>query len=339
MSLVPYVTQLAPQANTQSSQSQLKVVIVYTDKISECQLKLLKECHDLLSQNLGVLIKQANELDSLMPKMKFFIIPAHKDDLIKKIRLRFEKPIIYLPRAIIEARRHHNVNLPIRNLAISLTMHHCRIFLVKSCDIPNIRNKINEMCGTIVTSFNDKDLNVVITDRADNRYCSKAFKRNIPVVSRNWVDENHSKALEESNFGLDALESITEHHIKPFYGLSFKIGIENSNLKELIIENQGCIVYTNEDNVTQIISVDDEEFLRACVASGYHLSKREYKENMPPPPPPPPVGGSLSDMIHKALTTPQTVEMASTQMRRLPDPELLIERSVEPSQQLYWNDK
>lgn len=47
----------------------------------------------------------------------------------------------------------------------------------------------------------------------------------------------------------------------------------------------------------------------------------------------------MNEMILRALAfdTPQT-QLASTQMRRLPDSELRIEQTFEPSQQICWND-
>lgn len=410
MSVVPFTTQIGRQASastTQNSQEIIKIVLVYSDKITDRQASLMTECQNILSQNLAVLVRQADDISTLSKKLRFFVIASLREDLIKKIRSHHEKPIIYLPRAVIEARSYQQVNLPVRNLAISLTMHKCRVFLVKTCDIPSVRSKINEMCGTVVANFNDNNPNVVITDRADNKYCIKAFKRSIPVVSRDWVDENYNIATEECNsyFNHDAMTTVKEHQIKPFHGLYFKIIVKNSSayIKKLITENQGHVIYGNENCLTHIVRppcvenatsfaiggssqgskgprVVDIDFLKACVESGYHITKREYRDIKEPrlqikqekqsqPPKcmeenytPPPLGSNLSpsdfsmpppaslrplkepdrmnDMILKALSTfetPQT-QIASTQMRRLPEPELRIEQTFEPSQQLYWND-
>lgn len=418
MSVVPFTTQIGLQACTQGSQGGIKVVLVYTDKMTERQSALMKECQDYLCQNLGVLMKQANELNSLTPKMKYFVIPTRKEDIIKKIKSYFEKPILYLPRAIIEARGHYRVNLPVRKLAVSLTMHNCRVFLVKSCDQPTIKSRIHEMSGTLVTSFNDDNPNVVITDRADNKYCSRAFKKNIPVVCKDWLDDNYNIACEEESsfFAHDAMTSVKDHQIKPFFGLYFKIlDVKNSGaqLRKLILANQGSIVYGDENCLTHIVGASDQEadssdnnesdnklaqkiarvdaeFIRVCAESQYYIPKREYREqksasrvvikdepslprtqmissaeenqysplmnrdnmvnenqasniNMLPPPSIPtrplkPQSDNMDDMILHALSNPAQTQLASTQMRLMPDQVLRIERTFEPSQQLYWND-
>lgn len=418
MSVIPFTTQIGLQAGTQGSQtSGIKIVFVYTDRMTERQSALMKESQEFLCQNVGILLVKYCELDILPPTTRYFVIPT-KDDLIKKIRSKFEKSVIYLPRAIIEARGHYRVNLPARNLAVSLTMHNCRVFLVRTCDLPSIRNRIHEMCGTIVPSFNDGKPNVVVTDKADDKYCSRAFKRGIPVVSRDWVDENYNLANEEDScsFNVDAMLSLAEHQIKPFYGLSFKIALKGpgAKIKRMITENQGHVIYGNEKCLTHIVAsqqsqldlnensessgkprVVDIDFLEMCIESGYHLTKKEYRErknissaqlsikrepqtqcqqeliipkeeiisqqrtsnprvenhSMPPPPTFPSrllreqqqqqqqQPDNVNDMILKALSfeTAQT-QLASTQMRQLPDRELRIEQTFEPSQQLYWND-
>lgn len=407
MSLIPITTQVGFQSATQYSQGAIKVVLVYTERMTERQISLIKECQEYLCQNLGIIVTQANELALLSSKLRFFVIPNQKEDLVRKIRSHFEKPIIYLPRAVIEARSYYRVNLPVRNLAISLTMHNCKAFLVKSCDLPSIRNRINEMCGTIVSSFNDNNLNVVITDRADDKYCSRAMKKNIPVVSKIWVDNSYSMANEEEGgkFNFDAMSEVRNYQIKPFHGLYFKLILNDAGaqIKNFIIENGGSVIYGNENSLTHIVGLSDQDnnlsdqsdsspqkprlvdvhFLTTCVELGYHLTKREYldykmrkqvyikqepmtqpmdcvEENMTPqtheysksnqyqsmlPPPSAsrplrPQSDSMNDMILRALSTFETAQtqLASTQMRRLPDPELRIEPSFEPSQQLYWNE-
>lgn len=306
MSVVPLTTQIGQHASastTQDSQEMMKVCLIYSDSITDRQSSLMVECQNILSQNLAIVVKQADEIETLSKKLRFFVISNQRGGLVKRIRSHFEKPIIYLPRAIIEARAYHQVNLPVRNLAVSLTMYKCRIFLVKSCDVPSVRSRINEMCGTVVANFNEHNPNVVITDRADNKYCVKAFKRNIPVVSRDWIDENYNLAVEEDNsfFNIDAMTTIREHQIKPFFGLYFKILMKTSSayIKGLITENQGHVVYGNENCLTHVVKqlnqddatgfethsqanegprVVDIDFLKACVSRGYHLTRREYRE-------------------------------------------------------------
>lgn len=416
MSLIPITTQIGLYAGTQGSQARnFKVVFVYTDRMTERQSALMKESQELLCQNVGILVVKCCELDTLVKSMRYFVIPSGRDDLVKKIRSRFEKSIIYLPRAIIEARGHYRVNLPVRSLAVSLTMYNCRVFLVRTCDVASIKNRIHEMCGTIVSSFSDGKPNVVVTDKADDKYCSRAFKRGIPVVSRDWVDDNYNIANEEesSSFNLDAMLSLGEHQIRPFFGLHFKIALKGSGakIKRMITENQGHVIYGNENCLTHIVTsqksphhdtnenvessgkprIVDVDFLELCVENGYHLTKKEYLEHknsqvpvkqepqaefqddmvtpkeeiisqqrtnnfgtsgsenhsMLPPPsfptrpfrPQQQQPDNVNDMILKALSfeTAQT-QLASTQMRQLPDRELRIEQTFEPSQQLYWND-
>jgi len=407
MSLVPFTTQIGLSALSQGS-GNLRIVLVHTESITERQSSLLRECKDHLCQNLGILVCKDTELELLSPKLRYFVIPTFSSELIKKVRSHFEKPIIYLPRAVIEARSFFRVNLPVRNLASSLTMHHCRVFLVKSCNQTSIKQKIYEMSGTVVTSFNDNNPNVVIADRADDKYCARAFKRNIPVVSKDWVEENFLTAREEESsfFNHDAMSLVKEHRLKPFYGLHFRINVKNfeSDIKKLILDNQGHIIYGNENCLTHIVEESDmvtesdnldqsrehgpktvdAEFLKLCVDAGYYIGKREYRdlrtmsivkqekvspsivhdgqrsspiisrfdsdsiENqtmLPPVSTPRPIKqhqqpDAMNDMILRALSTFETTQtqLASTQMRRLPEPELRIERTFEPSQQLFWND-
>lgn len=409
MSIVPFTTQPGYKSATQlQSQENYKIVLVYYEAITERQSTLMRECQTLLCQNLGILVKQDIELETLSSRMRFFVVPCADDGIIKKIRTHFEKPIIYLPRSVIEARSFHHIELPVRNLAVSLTMIHCRVFLVKSCDKQIIRYRINEMCGTVVTSFNGNP-NVVIADRADNKYCAKAFKKKIPVVSKSWIDDNYSVATEEDGnyFNHDAMSNIVDHQIKPFYNLYFKFLERGSvqHIKRYITENQGHIVYGDESCLTHIVSsrcestdsvdsatdckatqkpkIVDSEFLMKCLEVGYYIPKKEYSEIYPKVNvktekssqpiemneenkynpthdsynhkiqetilmPPPSVTRSasettmsMSDMILKALSTcePAQTQQISTQIRRLPDREIQIERTFEPSQQLYWNDK
>lgn len=411
MSLVPFTTQIptALKGELGSQTSSVKFVLVYTERITTRQSSLMQDCQEFIHQYICILPRHEQDLGSLPQGLRYFVIPYPKDELIKKIRDRFKSSIIYLPRAIIEARSHFNVNLPARSLVVSLIMHNCRIFPVRNCDLPSIKTRINEMCGDIAPNFSEGNPNVLLTDRGDNSYCSKAFKRKIPIVSRDWIDENYNLAYEDDKvfFFRDALESVKEHQIKPFYGLYFKLNIKNSGplVKKLITENQGHIIYGNENSLTHIVESEgdysdrplekrdepkivDIEFLTLCARNGYYLTRKEYneylaitrvavkQENVSPPSspvealveenstppttngcsrmngnqtmlPPPSVprmarqqSDSMNDMILKALSTfetPQT-QLASTQVRRLPDPELRIEQSFEPSQHLYWSD-
>lgn len=407
MSVIPFTTQLPNASKTGLlSQTSVRFVLVYNEKITERQAKLMQECQEYICQYINMLTVCEHDLSALDSTQRYFVIPLPKDDIIAKIRSRFKDSIIYLPRAIIEARSHFMVNLPARSLVISLTMHNCRIFPVRNCDQTSLKRKINEMSGHIAPSFTDSEPNVLLTDRGDNSYCSKAHKRNIPVVSRNWIDENYNTAHDDdkSFFCRDALDSIQEHQIKPFFGLYFKLNIKNSafQVKKLITENEGHIIYGNENSLTHVVQpvgdyseplpenreqpkLVDVDFLSSCATSGYYLTRREYREilerkqvrvkqekpsaqpvdmqveetsaqtisNEPALPdenhtmPPPSVQrpqkqqtDGLNDMILKALSTfetPQT-QLASTQVRRLPDSELRIEQSFEPSQHLFWSD-
>lgn len=413
MSVIPFTTQIGPHSlNASSSQAYEKFVLIYTDKMTERQSALMKECQHYLSQNLEIVIKKANEIQYLPKYMRFFVIPNLRDDLVKKIDDYFEKPRIYLPRAVIEARGHSQVDLPVRSLAISMTMYSCQIFLVKNCNLSDIRDKIYSMAGLVAKNFSDTNINVVVVDKADNKYCAKAHKRNIPVVSRKWVDDNYMAAMEEESgfFNKNALETIGDYRIRPFFGLHFKInaGAAGFHVKKLITDNQGHIIYGNENCLTHVVrhpnhdmpesdeqsgSISsqkpkyvDEEFLKTCVESGYYVPKRDYhhtkistdviavkqerlspenfhaqteKNYMPmetnegclsinenqailrPPQISSPLRqqpDNMNDIIIKALAEPAQTQLAFTQMRRLPDPELRIERTYEPSQQLYWND-
>lgn len=307
MSIVPFTTQPGYQVTNQSSQDSTRVILVYTANITERQSLLMKECQDYL-RNLAVLVIQAKELETLPKQTRLFVIPHAASDLIKRIRSNFDCARIYLPRAVIEAIGHLGTTLPVRRLALSMSMHNCRIFLVKSCDIPSIRSRINEMSGVIASSFHDSALNVVITDRADDKYCSRAVKRRIPVVSRDWIDDNYNRSNEEDSnwFNHDAKTTIREHQVKPFYGLYFKSLVSESGakLKKLITDNQGKLVYGDQKCVTHVVvSKEDEnskladdnkslsektstkqpkiveiDFLHMCDEVGYYLTKREFRD-------------------------------------------------------------
>lgn len=386
MSCVPFNTQGATQL---PSQVHPIFVIVILDHIPEFQRDLLRECQTLLSHDIRTEIVTVQQLDMIPTSTRLFAIPNLNLELVKRIKTRFEKPRIYLPRAIIEALRfHQTLHLPVRSLSISMTMLKCRIFLVKNCDVPVIRNAINEMCGTIKTSFNEPDVNVVVSDRADDKYCSKAFHRRIPVVSPRWVEMNFNIAKQETtDFTHEASSNIEQFMVKPFYGLHFKIAVQDTPaLKQLILSNQGNIVYGEENIVTHIVApqatdstkpkVVDVNFIETCAKLGFYVSKRDLREcNVPATPPqpvkqetrmhptqqglerqndvmPPPSHfemteprtplrqqpADMNDMILRALSDNQT-QSASTQMRRLPDRELMIEQAFEPSQQLFWNEK
>lgn len=423
MSVVPFTTQNGNGIVTQSSQWTFKVALVHTDKITDRQLTVMKECQNLLNRNVGTLVCKTSELDSLPISIKYFVIPTYSDDLVNKIKNRFEKRRIFLPRVVIEARSHFNCHLPVRNFAVSLSMMRCHVFLVKSCAKDDIRQKINEMCGDIVSSFSDSKLNVLVTDRSDNRYCQKAIKRNITVVSDAWVTENFKIACQEdaSFYNYDSLSSILKYQIRPFLGLYFKINTTESvsEVKKMILENQGSIVYGDDSRLTHIVTAPmrpgaygnshtmedyigsekanlrpktvDIDFLRQCVSLGRYLDTKEYcerqlgsgimikQERISPTPDhrenncapsvlspvmlpnknvadnnallmPPPTPRSVKqnrqqaetlmdlDMALSSMETAAT-QPVSTQMRRLPEPELRIEQTFEPSQHLYWNEK
>lgn len=426
MSLVPFTTQIGLTAPTQGPQGGPNVVLVYLNNMTTSKADLMKECQGYLYQYLSTTVIHDTEMHLLPRDSKYFVVPSLRDNLIKQIRTNFEKPVIYTPKAVIEARGYYGVPLPIRTLAISLSMYNCKIFLVRSCNENSLKNKIYEMCGTIVEKFSDTQLNVVITDRADDKYCSRAFGRKVHVVSKDWVEEsyNHSLRDDPQYFRRDAVNTLSEHQIKPFYGLHFRINVPHSGpqIKKLIVKNQGKIVYGNEKGLTHIVAqsfdenhdhngpkIVDLEFLEVCSRLGYYLSKKEYldlkrrgtaatatdqdvqvkqevisqqtqmqqpvpriEESFTPPQPlpsllansvivngrhrfgenqamlPPPQAprpirqqpdNSVGDMILKALSGMENgaqTQLASTQMRRMPEREVRFEQPVESSQQLYW---
>lgn len=422
MSVVPFTTQARLGTVTQSSQWTFKVVLVYTDKITQRQSAVMKECENLLHHHVGTLVCKTSEIPSLPIDLKYFVIPAPNEDLIRMIKARFGKRLIYTPRAVIEARTCFRVVLPPRSFAVSLTMYNCHVFLVKACAKDDVRQKINEMCGTVVSSFGDNQLNVVVTDRSDNKYCQKAFKRGKPVVSRDWIRDNYNIATEEEDsfYKHDAMTNIQDYKIGLFHGLHFKIITKESipEIKRIILDNQGRIVYGEDPRLTHIVTSSvhpehfgnirpkqeypepdrtkqrpktvDIDFLKLCVRSGHYTDIKEFSESqtrrsvnikqerrspplgniednftattlspvrsansienrsnmLMPPPTPRTIGHNqqqtekVTALMNEAISTLETsaTQRVSTQMRRLPEPELRIEQSLEPSQHLFWND-
>lgn len=414
---VGFSTQIGPFPHPSQRPNGTQIILVHTDRMNHLHTRLMEDAKFLLLEFTHIAIVSMAEIVNLSPKVHLFVIPFLREDLVKRIRNHVdEKPRILTARAVIEALKYRQVQLPTRSLAISLSMVNCRIFLVKSLNTESLRRKINEMCGTCVPNFNDPNLNVVITDKADNRYCAKARKRNIAVVSMEWVEETYciSKSEEDKLINYDALSSVPDHQIKPFLGLRFKINIPELSrpLRTLISDNLGKVAYGNAE-ITHIVETNypdldkdnteprvvDVEFLETCVSMGHYMTPKEYhshitgggmvvkqemlsqasnvnpnncftppipnarstlssiksngyenrlSENFSMPPPASSVSrqalqrkSHIQDIILESLDNlsgPQQTQMPSTQICRLPENEIQIERTCEPSQQLYWND-
>lgn len=302
---VGYSTQIGPFPNpTQGSQAAFKMHLVYTEQMNQTQTDLMSDAKSLLEQSSQLIMIMAQEVKEVSKQTKYFIIPYLREDIVTLIKTYAEKPIIYTARVIIEALKYRNTKLPIRTLAISMSMMNCQVFLVKACNTPDIKNKVLKMCGTIVEHFNDPLLNVVVTDRSDNRYCSKARSREVAVVSTEWINETYSLSRSDEChfFSHDAMTTLSDHQIKPFLGLKFKINIPHLTkpLRVLIGDNQGKLVFGDEDT-NHIVSdsypdndhqnglndssgkagneprVVDVEFLETCANLGYYLNRREYR--------------------------------------------------------------
>ena len=426
MSVIPNVTQIKPM--TQSFDLKEVVHLIWTPNMPVDQAELMKECLFSLKNQVPCDLIDLKILETLSRDAKFFVIPTYNENLINKIQSRFSsKAFIYTARASLQARRNHNTRLPTRSLTISLSMYDCRVFLVKTLNVESMRHSINSLSGTIMAfkKITLENVNVVITDRSDNRYCQKAQRSNIPVVSKDWVDYCHS--LAKSGYepeGYNALSALDEYRVKPFHGLHFRIENIRSDflplVKKLIIENQGKIVYGNENCLTHIVSDHNQylsdsahaewlknrndvqglrfvdlEFLEVCSQRGCYLTKEEYclyieekekpttfkqepmsqqsyleatyqapdyssamsqnihyesSENQSSMPPPPTITkicnaqrqpATANDLISKAFSAfdkgVQT-QLASTQMRRMPETAIHIEQTFEPSQQLFWSE-
>lgn len=417
------------------------MVVYIPGNLSEHQELLMKRCQSLLELNvhhsLVKMIRYPDQVTSL-PKEQtnaYFIIPEEENNVIRKIRDCFPKSgKIYLPRAVIGALCHHHTSLPVRSFTVSLSMHDCHVFLSIGYKVPTeeekkrkererreIIRRIFELGGSIVTNWKDlQQINVVVTDNASSKHSIIANKNNIPVVSRNWVDDTYeqekTQEYHENEEHHNALTSVDHYLIRPFYGLHFKIAIRDplsaKEAKNLIIENQGQVIYGNETCLTHVVRQEKEikvqqmgsyqsqgkknlhyvglNWLRTCAHEGRCIGLKDFKvmtqaikqerispdcitpdecfsqspttpplsqspnndENyqaMLPPAPPPQRQTSFprqqqttylmsDDMILKSLNSDQQTVHASTQIRRLPDPELQIEQICEPSQQLFWND-
>lgn len=281
------------------------VFMVYTEQMTQTQADLMKEAQQLLADLLHVNIVASREIARLPKLTKFFVIPHPSQELVRSIRSCADKPVIYTARCIIEARRYRDVKLPLRSLAVSLSMNDCGIFLVRSCNLAELKSKIYEMCGTVLGDFNDSRLNVVITDRADDKYCVKARARNVAVVTRDWVDETYAMSKSEDlHINHDALSNLSAYQIRPFEGLKFKITIPvlGRELRDLISNNGGKMVFGDNETTTHVVAsrypenesltshndstgkdshssarVIDVEFLKACDSCGYYMNKREYR--------------------------------------------------------------
>lgn len=311
MSYIPYTTQAGPICTPEGSQKLSIVYIIYLKNLTPHQLRLMKECQDYLHHHVQTSVKDASEINEIPRNAKFFVIPSIREDIVKQLKFIVSpiNPCIYTPRAIIETRGLSRFKLPIRSVAISLSMDHCHIFITRSCNSPELKQKIFEMCGSVAPDFKDIHLNVVITDRADDKYCLRARQKNIACVTRSWVLDHHRESLkdDETLFCSNALAVVGKYQVKPFFGLLFKISIKHSEsyIKNLIAENQGRVVYGAANTVThevvdEYISSNYEDlarsarshsnsvcpkkvdfmFIEACAKLGYYLSHEEYKDYM-----------------------------------------------------------
>lgn len=225
---------------------------------------------------------EAKDLMTRINTHKNFVVPCHDIDLIEKIKSRFPHSAIYMPRCIIEARGCLRVSLPVKKLSVSMTMHNCRIWLFKTCRLKSIEQKIAEMCGSIV-SFDDA--NVVVVDRPDDKHVVNAFKRGIPVVGTQWIEDSYRIAHEEDRlrFNHDAMSTTKDYQIKPFFQLHFKFCIRNPEprLKQMLIENGASILYGNENCLTHVV-VTEQEY-ENFVASRSKLAKQKKQNDGPQP--------------------------------------------------------
>ena len=315
MSFIPYTTQAGPLCTPEGSQPSSVIFIIYPRNITANQTRLMKDCQDYLHSELETSVKDYSEIRDIPSNAKFFVIPSIRDELVSQLRKLViqHTPCIYTPRAIIEARVRRKIKLPTRSIAVSLSMIHCHVFLTKACNRDrDLMTKINEMCGTVVSSFKDPNLNVVITDRADDRYCIRARQQSLNCVSKSWVIDNHRDSLREDEnfFDTNSLQTANKHHVKPFFGLKFKLSTKYSEtlIKNIISENQGKVIFGEVNDIThevidefipsnyedigdkprektqrtQIPHVGpkkvDTLFIEACAELGYYLTLDEYRE-------------------------------------------------------------
>jgi hypothetical protein len=303
MSCVPYTTQIRPPTSiqTQASQNTSKFTLVYTDLMSQYHTDHMNSSGDLL-QSSGLLVECVHEskLNGIPKGSRLFVVPYANEKLITTIRNHFKMVrSIYTARCIKEALQYRQIALPARSLAISVAMVDCMIFLTKSLNFRRFLNRIFEMSGTVIDDFKDPRLNVVVTDKADDKYCTKARNRNVTVVTREWVDETYAALKnDDSNINHDAFTMLSTYQIKPFHNLVFKIVQKqlNKDLKDLICNNGGRLVFGQNEDITHVVESfypeDDScsdgprkvdiEFLRACDREGYYMHKKEYREYRTP---------------------------------------------------------
>lgn len=290
--LIPYKTQFV---KSQPTHDAALALFVYTPNMTETSVDLMKQCQIIFERFSRIEVCSDESLSTNHSSGDFYIIPYFKDDLVRKIRAIFDKARIFTTRAVIES-QHRRVQLPNTYLGISLAMYNCHVFLTQSCNDQSLKSKIKVMCGNIVQKFDDDKLNVVITDRGDRRYCSKAYKRKVPCVTRDWIEECYTNSLSDDQeyFNLDAERKSSEHIIRPFTNCIFKINVPNSGeIKKLISSNQGKIIYGNDQSVTHIVvpKMDpsqqqtnmvvkkvDLDFIQTCSNFGYYLTMDDYKE-------------------------------------------------------------
>lgn len=299
MSYVSYSTQIGPYPNpTQPTQSIPKVFLVYNDdSMNQYQTNLMKEAQYHLIQNLDIGILSKDEIKDLTKDTKYFVIPCSSDTkLVSTIKNHIHKPVIYTARCVVEARKYRQMTIPSRSLAISLSMVDCQIFLTRSCNTEENQRQINEMCGTVLGDFNNPKLNVVVTKRADDKYCAKARSRKVAVVSEDWIKDTYQMSRStEDHMNHDAMSQLTTYQIRPFLGLTFKITLPQlgKELRDLINNNGGSLAFGQTEGITHVVSkyypddersdnhvprVVDVEFLRACDRVGYYMSKKCYRE-------------------------------------------------------------
>lgn len=278
-------TQYRNITKTQLHRNNIKnppVMVVYIPaKLSETKEALMKRCQSLLEisvhHSVVRLIRHTDQIRALSPDQRnaYFVIPEEENHVIRKIREHFSNLAkILLPRAVIEALCHYKTRLPSRSFTISLSMHDCNIFLSigykapkeiekrKELERRELLKRILEMGGNVVTKWGEGEpVNVVVTDNASSKHCISAHSENIPVVSRHWIDSIYECEKHQDYYGeeepVNAKDNIKDYIIKPFYGLHFKIALNDLALQKeakiLIVENAGQVVYGDEDCLTHVV--------------------------------------------------------------------------------------
>lgn len=313
MSLVPLTTQFGSDyqssATPDSDSKGINVIIYRGSRETPKQAELLKLCHNKLASLLPVKSCEKATIKRNAKNVQCIVVPKADDKSrwISEIRAHFEKPTIMVPRAALELCSQLNPKLPRRHLTRSLTMSRCLVFLSKGInDNQEIRRMINEMSGKIVSDIRTQ-YNIHVTDVTNNKSCQNSFKSALPIVSKDWIEDNYQDTIvndeDVDKFNIDALDEriVNKYRIKLFYGLSFVLNIKDKiklkALQEMIKENQGTVVYgekklhshlytvceTFEDmvklNSSSNSRIVDIGYLDSCLQNGYIESRNVYITN------------------------------------------------------------